>query len=142
MQPVDPTAHRHDSPTLVLRWAMAVPVVTQWLGAQTIDRFPRGSLRVNARSVQVTVGLLLAALLLGRAAWHPMDGRRPPRADKGTVNIVAKGTYWRLYASPTAMVLAVCRIKGCGHMAASQIGFPARCATDRNCGTARTGAGQ
>ena len=80
-------------------------VVTQWLGAQTIDWFPRGPLRVDARSVHITVGVLLAALLAARVLWRVTGGRRLPLADRGAVNLVAKGTHWGLYALLTAMVL-------------------------------------
>jgi cytochrome b561 len=106
MQPVDTAAHKYDPTTMFFHWATTVLVVTQWLGAQTIDCFPRGPLRVDARSVHITVGVLLAALLLGRVSWRVTGGRRLPLADKGALNIVAKGTHWGLYALLAGMVLA------------------------------------
>ena len=80
--------------------------ITQWLGAQTIDWFPRGPLRVDARSVHITFGVLLAALLVGRIIWRLTGGRRLPLADKGVLNVVAKATHWGLYALLAGMVLA------------------------------------
>ena len=106
MQPVSPDAKRYDGATLFLHWATAILVVTQWLGAQIIDWFPKGPLRVDARSVHITFGLLLAALLVARIGWRLTGGRRLPLADKGVLNIVAKGTHWALYALLAAMVLA------------------------------------
>ena len=106
MQPVDATARKYDSATMFFYWATAVLVVTQWLGAQTIDWLPRGPLRVDARSVHITVGVLLVALLLGGVAWRLTGGRRLPLADKGALNVVAKGTHWGLYALLATMVLA------------------------------------
>ncbi len=106
MQPVTTTARRYDPLTMFFHWATALLVVTQWLGAQVIDWFPRGPLRVDARSVHITFGVLLAALLLGRVVWRLTGGRRLPLADKGALNVVAKGTHWGLYALLGAMVLA------------------------------------
>lgn len=106
MQPVTTTARRYDPLTMFFHWATALLVVTQWLGAQVIDWFPRGPLRVDARSVHITFGVLLAALLVGRVVWRLTGGRRLPLADKGALNVVAKGTHWGLYALLSAMVLA------------------------------------
>lgn len=106
MQTVSPTARSYDARTIFFHWATAVLVVAQWLGAQTIDWFPRGPLRVDARSVHITLGVLLAALLVARLAWRVTGGRRLPLADKGALNVVAKGTHWTLYGLLAAMVLA------------------------------------
>ena len=50
--------------------------------------------------------MLLAALLAGRVFWRLTGGRRLPLADKGALNLVAKGTHWGLYALLGGMVLA------------------------------------
>jgi cytochrome b561 len=106
MQPVSTGASRYDSTTMFFHWATVLLAVTQWLGAQMIDWFPRGPLRVDARSVHITLGLLLAVLLAGRVAWRLTRGRRLPLADEGALNVVAKGTHWGLYVLLAAMVLA------------------------------------
>ena len=105
MQPVDTAATRYDGRTMFFHWATAVLVVAQWLGAQTIDWFPRGSLRVDARSIHIIFGVVLAVLLVARIAWRLTEGRRLPLADKGAVNVLAKATHWGLYALLVAMVL-------------------------------------
>ena len=105
MQAVDTAARRYDGTTMFFHWATAVLVVTQWLGAQTIDWFPRGPLRVDARSVHITFGLVLAAVLVARVVWRFTQGRRLPLADKGALNIVAKATHWSLYALLAAMLV-------------------------------------
>ncbi len=106
MQPVSDDARRYDATTMFFHWATALLVVTQWLGAQIIDWFPRGPLRVDARSVHITFGLLLAALVAARVIWRLTRGRRLPLADAGALNVVAKGTHWGLYALLAAMLLA------------------------------------
>ena len=74
------------------------------MGAQTTDWFPRGPLRADVRSVHIVVGVLLAALVAARLLWRVTGRRRLPLADKGTFNLVAKGTHWGLYALLVAMV--------------------------------------
>jgi cytochrome b561 len=105
MQPVSPAATRYDTTTIIFHWATAILVVTQWLGAQVIDLFPSGAPRVDARSVHITCGLLLAAILVGRIIWRLTKGRRLPLADGPVLNLVAKATHWGLYALIAAMVL-------------------------------------
>lgn len=105
MQPVSPDAKRYDGTTILLHWATAVLVVEQWLGAQIIDWFPRGALRIDARSVHIALGVLLAAVLLGRLLWRSSRGRRLPLADSGFFGLVAKATHWGLYGLLGAMVL-------------------------------------
>ncbi len=104
MQPVSQTALRYDTTTIVFHWITALLVVTQWLGAQTIDWFPRGPLRVDARSVHITMGALLGVVLLARIIWRLTGGRRLPLADRGGLAVVAKLTHWGLYALIAAMI--------------------------------------
>jgi len=105
MQPVSLDAKRYDNVTILLHWATAVLVIEQWLGAQIIDWFPRGALRIDARSVHITLGVLLALILLGRMLWRCSRGRRLPAADSGFLGLVAKATHLGLYGLLAAMVL-------------------------------------
>jgi cytochrome b561 len=105
MQPVSPVAIRYDTMTIVFHWATVILVATQWTGAQIIDWFPKGAPRVDARSVHIICGVVLAAIMLGRIVWRLTAGRRLPPADGGVLNIVAKATHWVLYALIVAMVL-------------------------------------
>ncbi len=104
MQPVTTGAQRYDQTTIVLHWAVAILVIVQWLGAQTIDWFPKGFLRVDAKSIHITGGLLLTSLLVVRVVWRLTYGRRLPLADRGSLNLLAKGTHWVLYALLFVMV--------------------------------------
>ncbi len=69
-----------------LRWIWLLPlllVLGQWLGAQVIDWFPKGPLRVDARSVHIVFGALLAILIVARLVWRRTRGRELPHADRG-----------------------------------------------------------
>jgi cytochrome b561 len=105
MQPVSTGATRYDAATIAFHWVTAILVATQWLGAQTIDWFPRGPLRTDARSVHITCGVLLAAIVLARIVWRLTSGRRLPAADTGVLNVIAKAAHWGLYALLAAMVV-------------------------------------
>ena len=105
MQPVDTAARRYDARTMFFHWATAVLIAVQWLGAQTIDWFPTHTLRVDAKSVHITLGVLLTALLAVRIVWRLTQGRRLPLADHGALNVLAKATHWGLYALVAAMLL-------------------------------------
>ena len=105
MQPPDSTVTTYDPTTRFFHWATALLVVTQWAGGQTIDWFPSGPLRVDARSVHITAGVLLTILLAARIIWRLTRGRRLPPADRGALNVLAKSTHWGLYALLVAMVL-------------------------------------
>ena len=106
MQTARPDVGRYDHTTIVLHWIVALLVAEQWIGAQMIDLFPRGPLRVDARSVHIVCGVLLAAALIIRVVWRATRGRRLPPADAGFLNVVAKATHWTLYLLLITMVLA------------------------------------
>ena len=97
MQPIT-DAPRYDGRTIWLHWLTAGLVVSQWAGAQIIDWFPRGPLRVDARSVHITLGLTLLVVFVLRVVWRATGGRRLPAADKGALHVLAKATHWGLYA--------------------------------------------
>ena len=105
MQPISPGAKRYDGTTIFYHWAVAILVAAQWLGAQTIDWFPRGPLRVDARSIHITLGLCLGVLLAARIVWRLTRGRRLPPADRGALHAVAKAVQWSLYILIALMII-------------------------------------
>jgi cytochrome b561 len=105
MQPIDHDAIRYDTKTIIFHWVTVVLVATQWLGAQTIDWFPSGALRVDARSMHIAVGVLLAGILLARIVWRLTGGRRLPSVGEGVIPLIAKVTHWGLYGLLAAMVI-------------------------------------
>ena len=104
MQSVSPHARSYDRTTIALHWITATLVAVQMIGAYTIDYFPRGALRVDARSVHIVLGTLLALVLVIRIGWRSTRGRRLPLADVGLLNLLAKGTHWALYGLLAVMV--------------------------------------
>jgi cytochrome b561 len=101
---MQPVPQRYDRTTIVLHWLIALLVAGQWLGAQTIDWFSKGALRVDARSMHITGGLTLAVLLVASLVWRLTKGRHLPAADPGPLHVLAKATHWGLYALLLAMI--------------------------------------
>lgn len=98
-------APAYDRVTIALHWAVAAAVLFQWFGAHTIDWFPKGALRVDARSVHIIVGTLLAGLLSLRIVWRTTVGRRLPTPGKPGAVAVAKFVHTALYATMVITVM-------------------------------------
>ena len=87
----------YDRITIFFHWAVAVIVLLQWCGGQTIDWFPKGDARVAARSVHIILGSLLVLLLVSRIAWRTFYGTRLPHALQGVTSFAATAMHYTLY---------------------------------------------
>jgi cytochrome b561 len=90
---------RYDPLTIRLHWAVAALVAFQWLGAHAIDWFPKGPMRIDARSVHILTGACLAGVLAFRLYWRASQGRRLPPANHGLLDIAARGLHALLYVA-------------------------------------------
>lgn len=88
----------YDARTIALHWAVAALMTAMWILGQSIDWFPKGAPRVQARSVHILAGVLLALLLVVRVAWRLRGGRRLPPATTGAVGRLQLGGHLLLYA--------------------------------------------
>jgi cytochrome b561 len=100
-----PAADSYDSRTIALHWASALLVLALWIVGQTIDWFPKGTPRLGARSMHITLGVVLGLLLVWRLAWRRSGGTRLPPADPGTAGRLAVGAHHLLYALLALTVL-------------------------------------
>lgn len=89
----------------MLHWSTAALVVALWLCAQVIDWFPQGPSRVNMRSVHISLGVLLAGVLVYRIAWRSLAGARLPRVMRPALARFATPIHLALYALLLAEVL-------------------------------------
>ena len=105
MQAINTNASRYDALTILLHWLIALLVVEQWIGAQTIDLFPKGDLRVDARSVHIVLGASLGVLLVLRLFWRGTFGRQLPGVGNGLIRLLAKIVHWALYLAVSAQVI-------------------------------------
>ena len=95
----------YDRRTIVYHWASAALVLGLWIAGQCIDFFPKGTPRITVRSLHISVGVLLGALLLARLAWRRGGGVKLPAADPGVSGRVAVGIHHLLYLLLCAAVV-------------------------------------
>ncbi len=87
---------RYDPTTLFLHWATAVLVGVTWISGQTIDWFPKGPVKIDARSAHFTLGILIAAITGYRIYWRSLKGKHFD-ADAGLSALLAKVVKLGLY---------------------------------------------
>lgn len=90
-------AVRYDGVSILLHWLTAALVVILWTLGQTIDFFPKGAPKIDARSVHITLGATLGIVLLARILWRARAGRRLPLANSGWLGVTAKAVHYGLY---------------------------------------------
>ncbi|MGH8294794.1 MAG: cytochrome b [Steroidobacteraceae bacterium] len=98
-------ARRYDGITIILHWLTAALVVVLWTLGQTIDFFPKGPSKIDARSVHILLGVTLGIVLLARITWRAGAGRRLPLAGARWPGIAAKAVHYGLYALLGATVV-------------------------------------
>jgi cytochrome b561 len=91
------TLSHYDARTILLHWVTAVLVILSWVTAQVIDLFPRGAPRVNAMSVHITLGVVLALVLAYRLTWRTLYGARVPPLGHPALAAVATWVHRLLY---------------------------------------------
>lgn len=99
------TPARYDGVSILLHWMTAALVVLLWALGQTIDWFPKGAPKIDARSTHFLLGVTLGIVLLVRVAWRASAGRSLPLADKGWLGAAAKAVHYGLYALVAATVV-------------------------------------
>jgi cytochrome b561 len=96
-------ASQYDRLTIRLHWATAALVVLLWATAQVIDLFPKGTPRVDIRSVHVVLGVVLALVLAWRLGWRATGSLK--LAGVGPMRWAAGTTHMLLYVLLVASVL-------------------------------------
>ena len=87
----------YDKPTIVLHWLTAGLVAALWIIGQTRFVFPSGPLRVDYISLHISLGVLLALVLVVRLAWRLTRGLTLPPDRHWLLSAAAKATHWVLY---------------------------------------------
>lgn len=105
---VSADAGSYDRTTIALHWLVALGVVAQWGGAHAIDLFPKGPLRVDARSAHILLGVTLLGLIAVRLWWRARRGVRFAPDPRPGFAIAARVGHAALYALLlTTLILGV-----------------------------------
>lgn len=97
------TAARYDHTTIVLHWLTALLVLVLFALAMLWDFLPHDA-RKQMESLHISLGIVLAAVLLLRLAWRATRGRRLPLAVEGLQGKAAKAMHYLLYLLLVAQV--------------------------------------
>jgi cytochrome b561 len=135
-------AHHYDTFTILLHWTTAALVVFLWVlaspdipmagGVNVIDLFPRGQPRIVVRSLHITLGVVLIAVLLVRLSWRVTSGQKLPQADQGLRGAAAKYVHYALYAVlATTLVLGLANVWARGDSIFGLFKIPAFAPNDR-----------
>ncbi|WP_426661810.1 cytochrome b [Rhodanobacter aciditrophus] len=89
-------ATRYDRTTIVLHWLTALLVLVLFALAMLWDFVPH-DLRKQMQSLHISLGIVLAAVLVLRLAWRTTRGRRLPLAVEGLQGKAAKAMHYLLY---------------------------------------------
>ncbi|BFI97516.1 MAG: cytochrome b [Rhodanobacter sp.] len=98
------TVPRYDRATIVLHWLTAVLVVVLFALAMVWDFFPR-DVRKPMESLHISLGIVLAVVLVLRLGWRMTRGRRLPLAVEGLQGVAAKAMHHLLYLLLAAQVI-------------------------------------
>lgn len=102
MTPTSPSinaqaAVRYDSTTILLHWLTALLVLALFTLAMVWGLFPR-NIHKQMESVHISLGIVLAVVLVVRLAWRATRGRHLPLAIAGLQGKAARGMHFLLYA--------------------------------------------
>lgn len=86
----------YDNVAITLHWLTALLVVVQFALAETWDWFTRETREVM-ESTHVSLGMLLAAVIVTRIAWRLVPGHQRPAIVSGWVKIASKAVHYVMY---------------------------------------------
>jgi cytochrome b561 len=93
----------YDGVAIALHWATALLVLLQFVNAETWDYFARPT-QESLQSIHVSLGVLLAAVIVARLVWRWMPGHQISSLDAGWVRIASKGVHYLMYLLLVAQV--------------------------------------
>ena len=66
----------YDRRTIFLHWVTAALVIITWASGQTIDWFPKGPIKIDARSVHFVLGTSILVITAYRIYWRSLKGEK------------------------------------------------------------------
>jgi cytochrome b561 len=87
----------YDAVAVFLHWATALLVIVQFAMAKIWDSFDKPT-RQGMESVHVSLGVLLAGVVIARIIWRLIPGHQRPAIVSGWVKLASKAVHYLLYA--------------------------------------------
>ena len=95
----------YDGPEMAFHWATALLVVTLYALAETWGFLPRGAGRGFMITSHISLGILLAAVIVLRLLWRLGPGRRVRPLTTGLVEKASQAVHYLLYGLLFAQVV-------------------------------------
>ena len=86
----------YDNVAVSLHWLTALLVVVQFALAETWDWFAKPT-RESLQSLHVSLGMLLAAVIVARLVWRLMPGHQMASLEAGWVKVASRAIHYLLY---------------------------------------------
>src|SRR5690349_24734996 len=86
----------YDNVAVTLHSATALLVIIQFVSAITWDDFSKPT-QETMQSVHVSLGMLLAAVIIARIVWRLMPGHQVSSLEVGWVKLASKAVHYLLY---------------------------------------------
>lgn len=86
----------YDRVAIALHWTTALLVLVQFVNAVTWDYWSKPA-RENLQSIHVSLGLLLAAVIVARLIWRWMPGHQVSSLGTGWVRTLSKAVHYVMY---------------------------------------------
>jgi cytochrome b561 len=86
----------YDNVAIALHWTTALLVIVQFALAETWDWFAKPT-QEGMQSLHVSLGVLLAAVIVARLIWRLIPGHQMSSLEAGWVKLASKGVHYLLY---------------------------------------------
>ena len=87
----------YDNVAIALHWTTALLVIVQFAFAETWDWFAKPT-RETMQSVHVSLGILLAVVVVARLVWRLIPGHQMSSLEAGWMKLASKAVHYLLYA--------------------------------------------
>jgi len=87
----------YDKVAIALHWSVAAIVLFQFVSSFVWDNFAKPT-RQSLESIHVSLGILLAALILIRLVWRWIPGHQVSSLETGWIKTASKSVHYLLYA--------------------------------------------
>lgn len=114
---------RYDAFSIALHWITAILVLAQFLLAHTWG-FASKPVRHGMIVTHMSLGMLLAAVIVVRIIWRVLPGHQMPAASSGPLEIAAKGVHYLLYLLLVSEAVLGFALRWSGNEAMSFFGLP------------------
>ncbi len=86
----------YDNVAITLHWVTAALVLFQFVSAITWDDFAKPTQQAM-QSLHVSMGMLLAVVIVARIVWRLIPGHQVPSLEAGWVKLASKAVHYLLY---------------------------------------------